>query len=351
MSFLIYGANGYTGRLIVQKALDMGLEPVIAGRNPKAMQLLAKETGLDYLVFDLENTATIAKHLQNFALVLNCAGPFSKTAVSMVKACLKSQTHYLDITGEIDVFETIKTYHTQAIEKNIILMPGVGFDVVPTDCCANYLHRQLPDANTLKLAFMSVGGSISHGTLSTLIEGLGRKGAIRKDGIIVSVPIGHKGEVIDFGPQKAFCMSIPWGDVSTAHHTTHIPNIVAYTAVPRWIYYVMKWQFLFNPLLRWTFVKNRLQGYVDKNIDGPSKEQNETGKSLVWGKVSNAKGETVAARFEGPETYKLTALAALVITQKVLQSQHSAGYQTPAGMFGFELLHEIEGCRVGACLM
>jgi short subunit dehydrogenase-like uncharacterized protein len=346
MSFLIYGANGYTGRLIVEMALAKGLKPVIAGRNQKIIQQISEETGLEYRIFDLESTDSIAEQLKNFPLVLNCAGPFSKTAVQMVEACLKSNTHYLDITGEIEVFETLKTYDAQAKEKNIILMPGVGFDVVPTDCCANYLHRQMPDASSLELAFMSLGGSISHGTLSTMVEGLGRKGVVRKEGILVPVPTGHKGKVIDFGLKKAFCMTIPWGDISTAHHTTGIPNIEAYTAVPRWIYYVMKLQFLFNPLLRCAFVKKIFQHYIDKKIIGPSKEQNEKGKSLVWGRVCHANGETKEVRFEGPETYKLTALAALVITQKVLQSKNIAGYQTPAGMFGYELLNEIEGCRI-----
>jgi short subunit dehydrogenase-like uncharacterized protein len=346
MSFLIYGANGYTGRLIVELALAKGLKPTLAGRNEATMQQMAKETGLDYLAFGLKNIDAVAQHLQNFSLVLNCAGPFSKTAVNMVEACLKSNTHYLDITGEIEVFETIKMYNELAKEKNIILMPGVGFDVVPTDCSAKYLHTQMPDATHLELAFMGLGGSISHGTLSTMVEGLGKSGAVRKNGVIVPVSTGHKGKVIDFGAKKAFCMTIPWGDVSTAHHTTGIANIETYTAVPKSSFNLMKFQFAFNPLLQSAIVKKAIQKYVDKKVYGPTKEQNEKGKSLVWGKVTNTKGESNEVRFEGPEGYKLTAEASLVITEKVLQLKNVSGYQTPAGLFGFELLKDIEGCKL-----
>ena len=346
MSFLLYGANGYTGRLILELALAKGLKPVIAGRNETVMQQMSVETGLDYKAFGLENIDEVAEHLRNFTLVLNCAGPFSKTAVNMVEACLKSNTHYLDITGEIEVFETIKTYNELAKEKNIIIMSGVGFDVVPTDCCAKYLHTQMPDATSLELAFMGIGGSVSHGTMSTMVEGLGRSGVVRKNGDIVPVPIGYKGKVVDFGSKKAFCMTIPWGDISTSHHTTGIPNIETYMAVPKLTYYLMKFQFVFNPILRLGIVKKAIQRYIDKKVHGPSKEQNEKGKSLVWGKVTNAKGETKEVRFEGSEAYKLTAEAALVITEKVMQLKGVAGYHTPAGLFGFELLNDINSCKL-----
>jgi short subunit dehydrogenase-like uncharacterized protein len=346
MSFIIYGANGYTGKLTVELALKKGLKPTIAGRDEAKMKALAEETGLEYRSFSLNNIQKAADQLKDFDLVLNCAGPFSKTAVNMVEACLISKTHYLDITGEIEVFEAVKSYHQAAEKSGIVLMSGVGFDVVPTDCTAQFLHSKLPDATHLELAFMGLGGSISHGTMTTMVENLGKSGAARVNGTIVPKPTGHKGKVIDFGLKKAFCMTIPWGDVSTAHHTTGIPNIEAYTAVPKSSYNLMKIQFLFNPILGWKPIKKAIQSYVDKNIHGPTAEQNEKGTSLVWGKVTNAKGESKEARFVGPEGYKLTAEASLVIVQKVLKEKDAKGYHTPAGLFGHELLKEIEGCKL-----
>jgi short subunit dehydrogenase-like uncharacterized protein len=242
------------------------------------------------LVFGLDNQTELVHYLEKFPLVLNCAGPFIRTAKQMIEACLIAKTHYLDITGEISVFEMIKSYNDQALKSKIVLMPGVGFDVVPTDCMSKYLHTQLPDATHLQIAFTSVGGSISHGTLITMIQNLGNQGAIRKNGVLVATPIGQKGQEVDFGKMKRFTMSIPWGDISTAYHTTHIPNIEAYR-----------------------------------------------------GKVTNAHGKSVEARLETAEGYKLTAEASLLIVKKLLATKEVAGYQTPAGMFGYKLILEISG--------
>lgn len=345
MNFMIYGATGYTGKLTVDLALKKGLKPVIAGRDTQKVKQLADETGLDFRVFGLDDIKKTAEQLKDFPLVLNCAGPFSRTAANMVEACILSKTHYLDITGEIEVFEMVKMYNKAAKEAGIVLMSGVGFDVVPTDCTAQYLHTLLPDATHLELAFAGLGGSISHGTLTTMLESMGKSGAARENGKIVAKSTGHKGKEIDFGSKKLFCMTIPWGDISTAHHTTGIPNIETYTAAGKSAYNMMKFQFLFNPILQWGLVKKAAQKYVDKNVHGPTKEQNEKGKSLVWGKVTNAKGETREARFEGPEGYKLTAEASLVLVKKVLES-NASGYHTPAGLFTHKLLDEIEGCKL-----
>lgn len=346
MSFLIYGANGYTGKLTAEVAAKKGFKPVLAGRTENKIKPLAEKLGLEYLIFGLEDISEIASKLKHFPLVLNCAGPFSRTAKAMVQACLQSNTHYLDITGEIEVFELVKSFHAKAVEQNCILMSGVGFDVVPTDCMAKYLHTQLPDATHLELAFMSLGGSISHGTMSTLVENLGKSGAVRENGKIVLKPTGHEGKIIDFGRKQQFAMTIPWGDVSTAYHTTGIPNIKVFTGVPKSNYNFMKMQALFNPILRTSFVKKQIQNYVDKKITGPTPEQLEKGRSLIWGKVSNAAGKIIEARLETNEGYSLTAEMGLIITQKILANPSlKPGYHTPAELFGHELILEMPGTK------
>ena len=345
MSFLIYGASGYTGKLIVELSIKKGLKPVLAGRTESKIKPLADKFGLKYLIFDLDNIENIVQNIENSPLVLNCAGPFSRTAKSIVEACLISKTHYLDITGEIEVFEMIKSYDSKAKKNGIILVPGVGFDVVPTDCIAKYLSNKLPNSTHLELAFTSVGGSISHGTVTTMIESLGNNGFVRENGIIISKPMGYKGKWIDFGSIKQFAMTIPWGDISTAYSTTGIPNIETYVGVSESAYYVMKLQFLFNPILRTKFVKNLLQKYVDDKITGPNDSHFQNGKSLIYGKVTNAMGELVEGRLETLEGYRLTAEASVLITQKVLKLKGISGYQTPAGLFGHELILEIEGSK------
>jgi short subunit dehydrogenase-like uncharacterized protein len=345
MSFLIYGASGYTGKLIVELSIKKGLKPVLAGRTESKIKPLAEKYGLEYLIFGLDKIEDIVQNIAKFPLVLNCAGPFSRTAKLLVEACLIAKTHYLDITGEIEVFERIKSYDSQAKKKGIILMPGVGFDVVPTDCMAKYLSAKLTDATHLELAFTSIGGSISHGTVTTMVESLGNKGFARENGIMVYKSTGYKGKWIDFGSLKQFAITIPWGDISTAYSTTRIPNIETYAGASKSAYFFMKLQILFNPILRTKFIKNLIQKYVDDKITGPNESHFQNGKSLIYGKVTNAKSEIFEGRIETIEGYRLTAEASVLITQKVFDLEGISGYQTPAGLFGYGLILEIEGSK------
>ena len=342
-SFLLYGANGYTGKLIAQLADEYGLKPVLAGRRAEVLEPLAKELNTTYHVFDLSDTAKLESALKETPLVLHAAGPFKNTAKQMIDACLKTQTHYIDITGEIVVYEMAKKYNEAALKAGIMLMPGAGFDVVPTDCIALFLKNQLPDATELKLAFASIGGGLSHGTALTMAGGMGEKSAERKDGKIVRVPLGHKGMWVDFGIKKIFVMTIPWGDISTAYTTTGIPNIETYTGVSPKIFKLLKFQVLYNWLLRTSFMRNRQKKKINSKPAGPSDERRIKSKGLVWGEVKNAKGQIAQARLTGPDGYTLTAHTSLIIAKKILNGNFKPGYQTPAGCYGADLILEAPG--------
>jgi short subunit dehydrogenase-like uncharacterized protein len=224
-----------------------------------------------------------------------------------------------------------------------MLMPGAGFDVVPTDCIALYLKNKLPDASELKLAFASIGGGLSHGTAITMAGGMGEKSAARKNGKIVRVPLGHRGMWVDFGIRKLFVMTIPWGDISTAYTTTGIPNIETYTGASTKTYKLLKFQFLFNWLLRTSFMRNRQLKKINSKPAGPSDEKRAKSKGLVWGEVKNEKGQAAGARLIGPDGYTLTAHSSLVIAKKILDGNFKPGYQTPAGCYGADLILEVPG--------
>lgn len=341
--FLLYGANGYTGKLIARMALEYGLKPILAGRNEVAIIELANELKLDYQIIDLDNHAALVECLGHYKVVLHAAGPFQFTSKKMIDACLESKTHYLDITGEIAVFEKAKRMNDLAIANKIMLMPGVGFDVVPTDCIAKFLKEHLENATHLTLAFAMLGGAVSHGTATTMAEGMGAGGAIRENGKIVKRPLGHKGKWIDFGLKKLFVMCIPWGDISTAYTTTGIPNIETYTMASPKAFKALKWQALYNWILRLSFVKNMAKKKIKAKPAGPNDEARLKAKSLVWGEVINKAGEVKSARLIGPEGYTLTAISSLIITRKVLSEDFKIGYQTPAGCYGADLVLEIPG--------
>ena len=230
MEWMIYGANGYTGALIAREAKRRGSAPILAGRAAAKITELARELGLPSRVFSLDEPLAIAAALQGAGLVLNCAGPFSKTADLMMRACLAAKAHYLDITGEIDVLEGVHRYDADAKSAGVILCPGVGFDVTPTDCIALMLKTALPEAHELALGFES-DHRMSPGTAKTLVEGLGKSGKIRRGGRLIDLPIGRGCRDIDFGRGPKRAMPIPWGDVASAFYTTGILNITVFTPV------------------------------------------------------------------------------------------------------------------------
>ena len=227
--WMIYGANGFTGELIAREAARRGMRPILAGRSEQRVTPLADALGLPHRAFPLD-----APDLRGVGLVLHCAGPFVHTSAPMVGACLASGAHYLDITGEIAVFESIYARDAEARAAGVALIPGVGFDVVPTDCLAAQLARALPGATELWLAFApSRGSSMSRGTIRTMIEGVGKGGAIRRDGRIVRVPLAFDAREIPFASGPRHAMTIPWGDIASAWRTTGIPNIRVYSATSR----------------------------------------------------------------------------------------------------------------------
>ncbi len=342
-TFLLYGANGYTGELIARYANQYNLQPILAGRRKELIEPLASRLNLPFRVFDLNDEAALLAALREVKLVVHAAGPFQFTAKQMIEACLKTGTHYIDINGDILVFEMIKQYDAAAKKAGIMLMPGAGFDVVPTDCVALSLKKKLPDAVKLQLAFASVGGGLSHGTATTMANRLGESGLVRKNGKLTQIPLGKNGMWVDFGIKKLFVMSISWGDVSTAHFTTGIPDIEVFTGIAPKTYKLLKLQPLFNWLLRTKFMRDYIKRKINKRPAGPDDEQRSKAISLVWGQVTNAVGKTETMRLKGPEGYTLTTLSSLLITQKILQGNFIPGYQTPASAYGENLVMEIPG--------
>ncbi len=344
-TFLLYGANGYTGELIARHAASYGLTPILAGRRANALEPLAIKLGFPFKKILLEDERSLKEALQQVKLVIHAAGPFQFTAKQMVDACLQTGTHYIDINGDLSVFEMLKGYDNVAKQAGIMILPGAGFDVVPTDCLALALKKKLPDASSLKLAFATLGGSISHGTATSMVHKLGEGGAVRKDGRIIKVPLGEKGMWIDFGKKRLFVMTIPWGDVSTAFFTTGIPDIEAYTAISKNIFHMLKLQGLFNPLLRSELFRNFLLRRINKRPAGATDEQRAKAISLVWGQVMNAQGITASGRLEGPEGYTITFHGCLLIAKKILEGIFKKGYQTPASAYGEDLIKEIPGVK------
>jgi short subunit dehydrogenase-like uncharacterized protein len=342
--WMIYGANGFAGHLVAAEAKRRGQQPVLAGRRAGPIEKLASELSLPARIFNLDDVASATTALADIAVVANCAGPFAATSAPMIDACLKSRTHYLDITGEIDVFLAAQRRHAEANAAGIVICPGVGFDVFPTDCIAAVLKEALPDATHLVLAF-DAGGSMSPGTARTLAESfrLGQRGGrVRRSGVIEEVPLAHNRRRIDFADGSAWAVAFPWGDIATAWFSTGIPNIETYAAVPRAAAIVTPALNWVRPLLASAPGQSLLHLLASRS-SGPSDEELRTGRSRLWGEVRNAAGERRTARLETANGYRLTVDGTIMAVEFLMKNAPLGGYYTPSMLMGARCVEQLPG--------
>lgn len=350
INILIYGSYGYSGKLIVEQCIAQGLKPLLGGRNEATLMAQAKSFNLGYRTFDLNFPEQTRNALNDCLAVINCAGPFLHTFKPMVEACLAANTHYIDITGEYQVFEQLMTMNEQAKSAGVMLLPGAGFDVVPSDCLAHYLKTQLPDATDLVLAIAAIpngtnaGPGISRGTARTMLEGYSSGTMTRDNGVLKQVPLSWKARYFNLGiEKKMLCSTVSWGDISSAWWSTGIPHIETYMALPP---KMIKMNKFLNPF-KWIVTIPPIKRYLERKInqlpEGPSPDARQHSIAKIYGEVKNKKGEVVKAIMTTPNGYALTALTAVAILNKVLTGNAPAGFQTPSTAYGMELVMDIPG--------
>ncbi len=342
---LIYGAAGYTGNLMVLEAVRKGIKPIIAGRkkNQNNLDLLAKEFGLEARYFNIEEAS---ENLLNVSVLLNCAGPFSATTETLVNTCIANKIHYLDITGEIEVFEKCYNMHEQAKNQGIIIMPGVGFDIVPTDCLANKLKEALPDAERIDLAF-SFGTLPSMGTVKTMVEALGKGCVIRENHQLKMVSNGYKSKKIPFQNGTKWAVTIPWGDVFTSGISTKVPNGVVYMQLPIVLIIGIKITNLFKKLLDTKVGQKLLKDIVNKFWPkGPNEVERLTQRCQFWGEAENKNGQKVAISISAPNVYSLSCEAGIKIASYCLNTTNKAGFYTPSMLLGTDFISQIPTVKI-----
>lgn len=340
--FMIYGATGYTGKLVARTAKALGMHPILAARNEARLKSVAGQHGFDFRAFALEDTPALMEALAEVDVVLHIAGPFSATSKPMLDACMKTGTHYLDITGEIDVFEACAARDEEAVQAGIMVMPGVGFDVVPSDCLAAHMKARMPDAVELTLSISGLS-AMSRGTAKTGVESIGEGTRVRRDGHIMALKAPPRTE-IDFGDGPRPAIALGWGDVSTAYYSTGIPNITVYfEASPQ-----LEQMANLSGFKRWIaslgFMQRRLKAQVDKMPEGPSDAERREGQGVLVGEAVNLAGDRVVSRLTCPEGYTLTAMTSLEIVRRTLADEFQPGFKTPSLAYGADFVTEFDGC-------
>jgi len=338
---MIYGAGGFTGQLAAREAVRKGLRPILAGRSAPKFQSLAEELRLRFTSFPLDNAALIREKIRGLKAVLHCAGPFVHTADPMMLACIAEGVHYLDITGEISVFQKAFSLHAEAARAGVVLIPGTGFDVIPTDCMARYVASRLPGATSLDIAFAAVG-SPSPGTARSMVEGLPSGTMNRVNGKLVPVSPGTGGRDIAFSDRKRHCIPVSWGDLETALHTTGIQNISTYMSFPPALARIMRWTGpALQKVLRAGPVRNAVSAAAHFLSSGPNAAEQAHGKSYIYA-CASTKTEKKEAWLETMEAYAFTARSAVLSVERAISSG-LRGYITPALAFGEDFVLQIEG--------
>lgn len=340
--FMIYGATGYTGKLTARMAKEQGLRPVLSGRNAVKLKAFAEPLGLEYRAACLDEANRLAQALHDIDVVLNTAGPFSATARPVVDACLRTGTHYLDITGEIPVFEALYRRDAEARSRNVMIMPGVGFVVVPSDCLAAHVAARLPGTQHLKIGISRVD-FISRGSAKTMIELVSDAVKIRQNGVITSIPIGSLERGFDYGRGYQPSTAVSWGDVFTAFYTTGIPSIEVYTEaslLERGVYQLGGY---FAWVLNTAPSQILLKTLAEMLPEGPSDEERAACERVIVAEAEDRSGRRVRSRLRTPDGYIFTAVTALAIVERVLKGEYEVGFQTPARVYGADFVLNFNG--------
>jgi len=349
--WMIYGANGYTGRLVARLAVRRGERPILAGRDAAAVAALGDELGLPHRATALNDATGLRAALDGIAVVAHCAGPFERTAAPMVEACLATGTHYLDITGEVTVFEAVFAHHDQARANGIVLLPGAGFDVVPSDCLAALLHAALPTATRLELAFLA-GGGTSPGTAKSSLRGLADGNLRRVDGRLVPTRFGDPHRVVPFPSGDREVGAIRWGDLATAYRSTGIPTITTYTRIPRPRGVAGRAGLAgLRGLARFGPTRQLANRIVTRRVTGPDDARRARSGCELWGEVTDPAGGRRQASLTGPNGYDLTADALVRAVAYVAAGAGPAGpigpgAHTPSTALGADFVRELDGVTV-----
>jgi short subunit dehydrogenase-like uncharacterized protein len=334
--WLIYGANGYTGSRIARAARSRGLTPVLGGRNAATIGAMAAELGLSSCIFDLADAAGTREALRDVDVVAHCAGPFSATSAPMANACVATRTHYVDITGEIDVVEALASRNDEARAAGVALCPSMAFDIIPTDCLAATLKESLPDATHLVLGFTGLD-VLTAGTLNTALEGVGRgMSRVREDGRLVEIPYFSRRRKLDFGDGRGEveAFNIPWADVAASYYSTGIPNVEVYIPAGAAMARSVRMMRPLRPLLRIPAVVRMLQRVVSATQKGPPEEAYAHQLTHLVGIARNARGDERRARLSCPNGYRLSVDGVLMAVTHLLSHPEASGFKTPSMLMG-----------------
>ena len=339
-SVLIYGATGHSGRLIAARARDLGIEAILAGRSAERLDPLGRQFGYRWLAFGLDQPLRIDAALSEAAVVVNAAGPFAQTALPLVQACLRTGTHYLDIAGELPVFQRAERHHQQAERLGVMLMPGASFFITATDCLAAHVSRRCPQALYLRIATIALDAP-SRGTARSMIENIHGSVSIREAGALATMQVGRARRQFDFGEGPRWCSAVTAADVFTAWYTTGIRNIEAYASLTPLQASGYELTAMFAAPLRLPPAGYALKAIAGLLPAGPSATSRAAARHVLVAEVEDPWQQIRSTRLTTPDGYEFGCEITVAIAQRVLAGDFRPGFRTPAAVYGADFILEM----------
>lgn len=339
---LVYGATGYTAGLVIERMVGAGLRPILSARNPQALRELAERRGLAHRPASLDDRESLRKALVGVDVLLNLAGPFVATARPAAQTCIEAGVHYLDVAGEVDAFHELSVLHESARQAGVMLMPGVGFDVVPSDCLCAHVASRLGAVRTMRVAISGLELA-SPGSLRTLVNELGRQTRVVREGVLREVEPGSLGRSFDFGAGARFAVGVSWGDLVTAPITTGAREVETYFEQTPAVAVVLQASRQLSWMYRLPWVRAALARLAPTMSSGPTAEQMASRRATIVVEAEDETGRRGVSRLVTPEAYSLTADTSNNITSRVMSGDYEPGFQTPGRLFGPDFILRFAG--------
>jgi short subunit dehydrogenase-like uncharacterized protein len=339
---MIYGSTGFTGRLIAERAVEVGLAPVLAGRDEQRVRQQAEFLGTPWRTVSLDSIDALTEALSDIEAVVHAAGPFVATAPPMLEACLRAETHYLDVSGELPAFREAFRRNSEAVRAGVMLMPGAAWSIVATDCLAAHVAGRLPEAKYLRLG-MTQSRLYSRGTVRSAFGLMSAEVVIRRNGRLTFVPIGRMERDFDFGEGERTSMALSWPDAMTAYHTTGIPNVEAYMEVGAAARVLAPLTARIGEAFQLPILRSVLRFGAAALPEGPAEAARRLARPVIVAEAEDAWRRVSRARLGTADGYDFTALAAVAIAERVIAGDFEPGFQTPGRVYGPDFVLSIEG--------
>ena len=339
LEVVLYGATGYTGRLIAHELDQRGATFAIAGRNPSKLEALSRELDRapETVVASVDDPGALRAMAGRASCVLSAAGPFKDLGPPVVEAALSSGAEFVDITGEQGFLRWAWGQHQGFTRAGRTMVNAAGFDVVPSDVAAAAACRGLDQVVRLDLGIATSSG-LSSGTQRTMAASTG-DWWYWDDGRFKGAPAGRFVRKFDYpGLGESTSVFVPWGDVVTAPRSTGARVVRTFFRVKpekaRRAH--LAWP-ITHLISKVPWVSQWLEDRAPGSGKGPSAEERERAKFTIVAEAHTPGGAIQRAVVEGRDPYGLTASASAQVALALANAEvDQVGVLTPSQLFPAE---------------